>query len=66
VLGHSRELVDGLRLKSNASVTTRGDLEQLNGMVGIVFEMLRSIEKQVGVPDSSDADTAEDPSEAAA
>jgi hypothetical protein len=46
LLSPARELVSGLRLQSNASVTTRAKLDGLTDLVGSVWDMLQAIKKE--------------------
>jgi hypothetical protein len=42
-----RELVSALRLQSNASATTRGELDHLVEIAGIIWEQLRRISSEI-------------------
>jgi hypothetical protein len=47
ILSSAKDLVGVLRLQANASTTTRGKLETLNGLAGLVWEMLGRVEQEV-------------------
>jgi hypothetical protein len=47
ILSPASELVSGLRLQSNASVTTRGKLDGLTDLVGSVWNMLQAIKEEL-------------------
>jgi hypothetical protein len=47
LLAPADELIAGLRLKSNASAVTRGQIDHLVGMTGLMWEELRKLREQV-------------------
>jgi hypothetical protein len=47
LLSPARELTGALRLKANASVTTRGQLDHLIGLSGSIWERLGAIREEI-------------------